>query len=116
MLSEQFFPSAVTEFDKPRRSLNNVREQYGGEHAVSLGFNFAALAREKGLNLSDDCVCVPDPRVVICSREFHILRPVNLPGEVSSMLDVDGVACAMQDQGGNPDCRKHVSNIDTVIH
>jgi hypothetical protein len=42
MLSEKVFPSSVTEFDKPICRPNNVREQYGGEYAVTLGFNFAA--------------------------------------------------------------------------
>ena len=33
------------------------------------------------------------------------------------MLDIDrAIACAMQDQRGHSDCRKHVSNIDVVAH
>jgi hypothetical protein len=54
MLSKKVLPSAVPEFDEPLRRLDNVREQYGGEYAVTLGFNVAALAGEKGLDLSQD--------------------------------------------------------------
>jgi hypothetical protein len=42
MLREKVFPSSITEFNKPVCRLDDVREQYGGEHAVTLGFNVAA--------------------------------------------------------------------------
>ena len=52
---------------------------------------------------------------MIYSGKLHILRPHNVPGEVATILDIDGeVTCAMQDQRGHSDCRKHVSNIDGV--
>jgi len=44
MLSEQVFPSSITKFHKPLCCLDDVGEQYGGEHAVRLDFNFPALA------------------------------------------------------------------------
>jgi hypothetical protein len=54
MLGEKVFPSSVTKFDKLIRGLDYVREQDGGEYAITFGFNFAALAGEKGLDLSKD--------------------------------------------------------------
>jgi len=54
MLSEKVLPTSITEFDKPIRRLDNVREQYGGEHAVTVGFDVAALAGQEGFNLSED--------------------------------------------------------------
>jgi hypothetical protein len=54
MLGEQVFPISVTEFDKPLRSVDNVREQYAGKDAVTLCFNVATLASQKRFNFSED--------------------------------------------------------------
>src|SRR5262245_27372711 len=54
MLSEKVLPASVTELDKPIRRTDNVREQYGGEHAVTVGFDVAALAGQERFNLSED--------------------------------------------------------------
>jgi hypothetical protein len=54
---------------------------------------------------------------VIYAGELDILCPLNVPGEVSAILDIDGqIACAVQNQRGHSDCRKHVSNIDAMAH
>jgi hypothetical protein len=54
MLSEKLFPSSVAEFDKSLCSRNNIREQYSGEYAITLGFNVAALTGQERFNLSED--------------------------------------------------------------
>jgi hypothetical protein len=54
MLSEKVLPSAVPEFDKPVRRLDNVREQDGREYAITLGFNVPALPGQESFNLSED--------------------------------------------------------------
>ncbi|MEZ0302803.1 MAG: hypothetical protein ACAH24_12185, partial [Hyphomicrobiaceae bacterium] len=98
-MSEEVFPSSVTEFDKPICRPDYVREQYGGEHAVNIGFNFSATACQERFNLAQDCICVPDPRIMIYSRELHIFRPLNVSAELSAMFDNDGeITSAMQDQ------------------
>jgi nicotinamidase-related amidase len=53
---------------------------------------------------------------VIYPWELHILRPVDVPREVSAMLDIDGITCAMQDERGHPEGRQHMSNIDAMVH
>ena len=53
---------------------------------------------------------------MIYSREFYILRLHNVSGKISTMLYIDEIACAMHDQRGHSNCRKHVSNIDAVVH
>ena len=53
---------------------------------------------------------------MIYSGKLHILRPPNVPGKVSTMLDVDHITSAMQDQRGDADCWKHGPDIDTVVH
>jgi len=54
MLREKVLPSSVTEFDKPLGRLNDVREQDGGEYAVTLGLAFSALAGQERFNFSED--------------------------------------------------------------
>ena len=54
MLSEKVFPCAVAEFDKPLGRADDVREKYGCEHAVKIGFNFSAPAGQERFNLTED--------------------------------------------------------------
>jgi hypothetical protein len=54
MLREKLYPSSVAEFDQPVRRLDDVREQYGGEYAVTLGFNFAAITGQERFNLTKE--------------------------------------------------------------
>jgi hypothetical protein len=48
--------------------------------------------------------------------ELHILRPLNVPSEISAMLNIDGFTCAMQDERWHRERREHMSNIDAMVH
>jgi hypothetical protein len=54
MLRKKLFPSSVAEFDQSVRRLDDIREQYGGEYAVTIAFDVAALAGQERFNLAQN--------------------------------------------------------------
>src|SRR5215470_4444798 len=98
MLSEKVFPSTVTEFDQSLGRLNDIREQDAGEYAVGFAFKFTTLAGQECFNFTKDGIRVPHPRSVIHPGQLHILCLLNVPGEVTTMLDIDGITNTMQNQ------------------
>jgi len=105
MLSEKVFPSSVTEFDQSLGRLNDIREQDAGEYAVGFAFNFTALAGQECFNFTKDGIRVPHPWIVIYAGELHIPCLFNVPGEVTTMLDIDGITNTMQNQCGRANRR-----------
>src|SRR5215472_14241766 len=83
MMRKKILPCAVAELDYSPGRANDIREKYGCEHAVGIGFDVLARAGQKRFYLAEDRVCVPDPWIMIYSGELHILRPLDVPGQVS---------------------------------
>ena len=109
MAVELISPSQITQFGCLRRRVHDVCEDHGCEQSIRGGW-----VPRPSQELFDFTwhVRVTNPRNVICTRKFDVLRPREVINQVTAVCDSNKwIVSRVQHQCRRPDTREHRPNV-----
>jgi hypothetical protein len=103
-------PGVVTGGGDLRRRSDDVREEHGGEEAISVRFAF--LAGDEGTDLVEDLGGVAEKQDVVLAVDLDEAGAGNMGRQVAAVLDADvAVVPPVHDQGRHPQCPQNATKV-----
>jgi len=94
VLCKNVSPRTIAKLDQPLGRVNDIREQYAREYAISISVDIPTLACQERLDFAYDGIHISNPWRVVHTGEFHILRSFDVAAKVPTIAN-DGSRLAL---------------------